>query len=47
MGLALERVRLTDQLIEQARQKQQQNPSAVNEFTLQSLEYRRRKLLRK
>ncbi|WP_461130892.1 hypothetical protein [Spirosoma aerophilum] len=40
-------MRLTDQLIEQARQQQQQNPSAVNEFTLQSLEHRKKKLLRK
>jgi len=45
--LATERIRVTEQLIEQARQQQVQNPSAVNELTLQSLEHRRRKLLRK
>ena len=45
--LTAERVHLTDQLIEQVRRQQQQNPSGVNELTLQSLEYRRRKLLRK
>lgn len=45
--LTMERLRLTDQLIEQICEQQQQKPSAVNELTLQSLEHRRRKLLRK
>ena len=45
--LTTERLRLTNQLIEQIREQQQQKTSAVNELTLQSLEHRRRKLLRK
>ena len=43
--LTAERLRLTNQLIEQIRE--QQKTSAVNELTLQSLEHRRQKLLRK
>lgn len=44
--LAAERIRQTDAMLVKVRENGQQQPSAANELTRQSLEHRREKLTR-